>query len=187
MGLYIHIHVHVCFCEIVWLNGVSYVYLTKIMPSKLYIFYKATLDMYGFFPAKLPLRSNSSTANRTQKNTISLWQRPKTVYLNVTCILKNSIVNNYYYRLKSFEILKISFVLSIHHFWGTPANPTICTISKIWSNNDCINFKQCSWLVSKKVFKKSHIDKHYFLLAKTKYCILECYEIEINCQELLLW
>lgn len=122
-----------------------------------------------------------------RKNTISLWQRPKTVYLNVTCILKNSIVNNYYYRLKSFEILKISFALSIHHFWGTPANPTICTISKIWSNNDCINFKQCSWLVSKKVFKKSHIDKHYFLLAKTKYCILECYEIEINCQELLLW
>lgn len=109
-----------------------------------------------------------------RKNTISLWQRPKTVYLNVTCILKNSIVNNYYYRLKSFEILKISFALSIH-------------ISKIWSNNDCINFKQCSWLVSKKVFKKSHIDKHYFLLAKTKYCILECYEIEINCQELLLW
>lgn len=67
-----YIDVHVCFCGIVWLNGVSYVYLTKMMPSKLYISYKATLDMYGFFPAKLPLRSNSSTANRTQKNTISL-------------------------------------------------------------------------------------------------------------------
>lgn len=59
----IYIDVYVCFCGIVWLNGVLYVYLIKMMFSKLYIFYKVIFDMYGFFFVKLLLRSNFSIVN----------------------------------------------------------------------------------------------------------------------------